>query len=65
MTKEFDDKLSDVICGCKTVDQLNCALTYAKLARKSGRIGQHKYHFAWGTITTLKAVIGKSKEQET
>ncbi len=53
----LDDKISSVICSCKTVDQLNVAHNYVKLARKNNYIGQHRYHFMWGVITALKGVL--------
>jgi hypothetical protein len=59
---DFDDKLSAVVCRCKTPAQLDCSLVYAKLALKAGLIGQYKYHFAWGTINALKAVINSNEE---
>ena len=59
----FDDKISSVVCGCKTPDQLDCALTYAKLALKAKLIGPHKYHFIYGTITTLKSLLIKKKAE--
>lgn len=56
---EFNEKLSNVICSCKTVDQLNVALAYAKQARKNKTIGDKSYHFTFGVITALKGVLSK------
>jgi hypothetical protein len=56
----LDDKISAVICSCKTVDQLSVAHQYVKLARKAHHIGQHKYHFMYGVITALKGVLSNN-----
>tara|TARA_R110002111_G_scaffold93554_3_gene145242 strand:- start:865 stop:1050 length:186 start_codon:yes stop_codon:yes gene_type:complete len=56
---EFNDKLSAVVCSCKTLAQLNVALAYAKQARKNNTIGDNRYFFTFGTITALKGVLSK------
>lgn len=56
---EFDSKLSAVICSCKTPEQLNVALAYAKQARKNKTIGDNRYFFTFGVITALKGVLSK------
>jgi len=60
MKGSIDNKISAVVCSCKTVDQLNVAHRYAKLARKGGHIGQHRYHLIWGVIIALKGVLRKA-----
>jgi hypothetical protein len=55
--KDFNEKLTSVVCSCKTVEQLNVALAYTKQARKNKNIGDKKYHFMFGVITALKGVL--------
>ena len=57
---DIDDKISAVICSCKTVEQLSVAHKYVKLARKGAYIGDKKYHFMYGVITALKAALSQA-----
>lgn len=61
---DINDKLSAAVCGCKTPQQLDCALTYAKLARKAKLIGEKQFHFVWGSIVVLKSILLKKAKGE-
>tara|TARA_R110002110_G_scaffold156066_5_gene350888 strand:+ start:227 stop:412 length:186 start_codon:yes stop_codon:yes gene_type:complete len=56
---EFDSKLIAIVCSCKTLEQLNVALAYAKQARKNKTIGANRYFFTLGVITALKGALSK------
>ena len=56
---EFNEKLASVVCSCKTLEQLNVALAYAKQARKNNTIGDNRYFFTFGVITAFKGALRK------
>jgi len=58
------NKCTDVVVSCKTKEQLDCALRYIKLARKSNKIGRDFYHVLYGSIFTLKGVYGRGINDE-
>lgn len=62
--EELDDKIASVICSCKTVDQLNVAHRYVKLALKGNLIGQRRYYFMWGVITALKGILNNKQPDQ-
>ena len=54
---DINDKIAKVVCQCKTLHQLDCAVKYVRLANKANLIGIKRLYFSLGTIAAFKAIL--------
>mgnify|MGYP003648670173 FL=1 len=60
MNKEaVNQKAINVVTSCKTIPQLNVALNYIKLAKKSRAIGNDTFYLMVGVISAMKGFYGQ------